>query len=199
LSLLGNLSQRDPSPLIKERLRALASQRLRENPVHAGRLGNKVRWLRVWLKPAFAAVLLLAIGLTAVLVVNFRRQQFLLPDRTAKVSHPAAPSNFKDHIEPVPRSIATRRHKVHHSQPAPIPLGARQMTLRLPYSNSAIETGTDTTIRVSMPQSELLSLGFPINTTAQDSRIVAELTLGGDGLPRAISVPLPLEVMKEKK
>jgi hypothetical protein len=72
------------------------------------------------------------------------------------------------------------------------------MTLRLPYSNSAIETGTNTTIRVSVSESELLSLGFPINTTAQDSRIVAELTLGDDGLPRAISVPLPLEVMKSR-
>jgi hypothetical protein len=73
------------------------------------------------------------------------------------------------------------------------------MILRLPYSNSAIQTGTDTIIRVSMSQSELQSLGFPINTTVQDTRIVAELTLGDDGLPRAISLPLPLEVMKEKK
>jgi hypothetical protein len=50
-----------------------------------------------------------------------------------------------------------------------------------------------------MSQSELLSLGFPINATVQDRRVVAELTLGGDGLPRAISLPLPLEVIKEKK
>ena len=73
------------------------------------------------------------------------------------------------------------------------------MIIRLPYSNSAIETGTDATVRVSMSQSELVSLGFPINATVQDRRIVAELTLGDDGLPRAISVPLPLEVMKEKQ
>jgi hypothetical protein len=71
--------------------------------------------------------------------------------------------------------------------------------MRLPYSNGAIQTGTDTTIRVSMSQSELLSLGFPISTTVQDRRIVAELTLGDDGLPRAISLPLPLEIMKEKQ
>jgi hypothetical protein len=73
------------------------------------------------------------------------------------------------------------------------------MTMQLPYSNSAIETGTDTTIRVSMSQSDLVSLGFPINATIHDRRIAAELTLGDDGLPRAISLPLPLEVMKEKK
>jgi hypothetical protein len=73
------------------------------------------------------------------------------------------------------------------------------MTMRLPYSNGAIKTGTGATIQVSMSRSELLSLGFPIGTTVQDSRIVAELTLGDDGLPRAISLPLPLEVMKEKR
>jgi hypothetical protein len=73
------------------------------------------------------------------------------------------------------------------------------MTLRLPYSNGAIENGTQATIRVSMSQSDLLSLGFPVNATLQDGRIVAELTLGDDGLPRAISLRLPLEVMKEKK
>jgi hypothetical protein len=73
------------------------------------------------------------------------------------------------------------------------------MTLRLPYSNSDIENGTQATIRVSMSQSDLLSLGFPVNATLQDRRILADLTLGDDGLPRAISLPLPLEVIKEKK
>jgi hypothetical protein len=73
------------------------------------------------------------------------------------------------------------------------------MTIQLPYSNSAIETGTYTTLRVSMSQSDLESLGFPINATIHDRRIAVELTLGDDGLPRAISLPLPLEVMKEKK
>ena len=38
---------------------------------------------------------------------------------------------------------------------------ARRMVVRLPYSNSAIDTGTDATIRVSMSQTELVSLGFP--------------------------------------
>jgi hypothetical protein len=73
------------------------------------------------------------------------------------------------------------------------------MIVRLPYSNSAIDTGTDATIRVSMSQAELVSLGFPINTPLHDRQVVAELTLGDDGLPRAISVPLPLEVVREKK
>ncbi|MGA9241138.1 MAG: hypothetical protein WBW03_04075 [Silvibacterium sp.] len=73
------------------------------------------------------------------------------------------------------------------------------MFVQLPYSNSAIATGTDATIQVSMSQSELLSLGFPVNASLHDRRVIAELTLGDDGLPRAVSLPLPLEVMKEKK
>jgi hypothetical protein len=76
---------------------------------------------------------------------------------------------------------------------------ARRMVVRLPYSNSAIDNGTDATIRVSMSQAELVSLGFPMTATLRDRRVVADLTLGDDGLPRAISVPLPLEVVKEKK
>ncbi|HEY2468247.1 MAG TPA: hypothetical protein VGI45_10490 [Terracidiphilus sp.] len=103
------------------------------------------------------------------------------------------------HVEPAVRPPIAKL-KIHHPHPVPVqPTSARQMTMRLPYSNGAIQTGTDTTIRVSMSRSELLSLGFPINTTVQDGQIVAELTLGDDGLPRAISLPLPLEVVKEKK
>jgi hypothetical protein len=73
------------------------------------------------------------------------------------------------------------------------------MVIPLPYSNSSVDTGTGATIRVSMSQSELLSLGFPLNATLHDRRVVAELTLGDDGLPRAISLPIPLELIKEEK
>jgi hypothetical protein len=50
-----------------------------------------------------------------------------------------------------------------------------------------------------MSQSELLSLGFPLSATLHDQRIAADVTLGDDGLPRAISLPLPLELIKEEK
>ena len=73
------------------------------------------------------------------------------------------------------------------------------MVVQLPYSNSAIDNGTDATLRVSMSQAELVSLGFPMNGTLHDRRVVADLTLGDDGLPRAISVTLPLELVREKK
>jgi hypothetical protein len=50
-----------------------------------------------------------------------------------------------------------------------------------------------------MSQYELASVGFPVSGAKGDSHIVAELTLGDDGLPRSISLPLPLEGIKEKR
>jgi hypothetical protein len=76
---------------------------------------------------------------------------------------------------------------------------ARAMVIRLPYSNSFVDTGNGVTIQVAMSQSELLSLGFPLSATLHDQRIAADVTLGDDGLPRAISLPLPLELIKEEK
>jgi hypothetical protein len=152
------------------------------------------------LKPAVASACLIAVGLTTVLAIHFFERAPIQNIGTAKVNPPAVSQETKAHSVPPMRKSVGKLPKVHHSRPAPVdPIGPRQMTMRLPYSNGAIETGTGTTIRVSMSQSELLSLGFPINETIQDRRIVAELTLGDDGLPRAISLPLPLEVMKEKQ
>lgn len=200
LGLLGDLSQQSPSPALRERLGALAASRLSENPDHAAQLESEGRRKIAWLRPAFAAALLVAIGLTTVSVIHFRREEPTQASKTTKVSHPAVASEYRSPITPAPRHPVAKQPRTHPSDPAFVPpSGARQMTMRLPYSNNAIQTGTDATIRVSMSQSELLSLGFPINATVPDSRIMAELTLGDDGLPRAISVPLPLEVMKEKQ
>ena len=200
LGLLRDVSQRDPSPAIRERLAGLASQRLSRKPGNVAWLRNTTGKGRVWLKPAFAAVLMVMAGLATVLVVHSRQHKPAQSDSTAIVTHPASSPGGTSLVRPATEPPAVRRPKVHHPRTTLAhPTSAGRMTMQLPYSNSAIETGTDTTIRVSMSQSELLSLGFPINTTVQDRRIVAELTLGDDGLPRAISLPLPLEVMKEKK
>jgi hypothetical protein len=200
LRLLGDLSQGDPSPALRERLEALAAERLRNGV----RVRTSVRGQLAWLKPAFAAVLLAAMGLAAAIVFHFRQHEPPQTDRAAAVSEPAisrgaAPENTA-HAVPAAPAPVTRRPAIHrpHSELAQA-AGTRRVTMQLPYSNTAIETGTYSTIRVSMSQSELLSLGFPINATLQDRRIAAELTLGDDGLPRAISLPLPLEVMKEKR
>lgn len=193
LSLLGALSKLNPPPALRERLSVLASERLGRNPSNLGRRPQ------VWLKPAVASACLIVAGLAGGLAVHFLERKPAQHGGTVTASSPVVSREIRAHSVAVQPSVRTPR-KVHHSRPTGTePTGPRQMTVRLPYSNSAIETGTGTTIRVSMSQSELLSLGFPINTTVQDRRIVAELTLGDDGLPRAISLPLPLEVMKEKK
>jgi hypothetical protein len=156
-----------------------------------------------WLRPAFATVLLAAIGVAAALVFHFRQHELRQTDRAAAVSEPAvspsiSPENTAQAATAAPAPV-TRRTPIHRLHFGLAQTAGRRMTMQLPYSNSAIETGTYSTIRVSMSQSELLSLGFPINATLHDRRIAAELTLGDDGLPRAISLPLPLQVMKEKR
>jgi hypothetical protein len=199
LGLLGRLTQRDPSPALRGRLSALAAQRLKEDPGYAAQVAGKGRGTPVWFKPAFAALLLAALGLAGVLVVHFRAHEPVSADRAAKGIRPAISPEHKPNVASAPPFVA-RRSQVHRRRPAHAEAaGISRMTMQLPYSNSAIETGTDTIIRVSMSQSELLSLGFPIDATIHDRRIAAELTLGDDGLPRSISLPLPLEVMKEKK
>lgn len=200
LGLLGDLSQQSPSPALRERLGALAASRLSENPDHAAQPVGKGRKALTWLKPAIAAALFVSIGLTTVFVIHVRWEEPAQPNKTAKANHPVGSPEYRTPVAPASRRLSARQSTNHHAQRGfSQPFGGRQMTMRLPYSNNAIQTGTDATIRVSMSQSELLSLGFPINATVPDSRIVAELTLGDDGLPRAISVPLPLEVMKEKQ
>ena len=203
LGLLRDVSQRDPSPALRDRLAAVASQRLDQNHGRSTQLlATRQKAVQVWLKPAFAAFLLVVAGLATVFVVHSRRHEQGLSHSTVTVTHSAASAepDRKALIVTANEPSLGKHHKLRgarHAIAEPAP--PRQMTMRLPYSNSAIETGTNTTIRVAMSQSELLSLGFPINATVQDRRIVAELTLGDDGLPRAISLPLPLEVLKEKK
>lgn len=200
LNLLGDLWQRDPSPALRERLAAAAAQRLSESAAVRGSGGVRPAWL----KPAFAVVLLAAIGFAAAVVFHFREPKPVQTERTARLSGPAVSGSISQEAEThvasvAPASVATRA-RIHHAHSGVSETAStRRMTMQLPYSNSAIDTGTGTTIRVSMSQSELLSLGFPINATVQDRRIATELTLGDDGLPRAISLPLPLEVMKEKR
>ena len=194
LGLLGDLSKRDPSPALRERLRILAFERLNQNARQSGQR-PRTGW-----KLAFAATCLIVAGLATELAVHFFRFEPVQNAGTAQTSPPANSPEARAHSVPAARSsAATPPEARHFHSPVLVPIGPRQMTMRLPYSNNAIETGTATTIRVSMSQSDLLSLGFPINRTVEDRRIVANLTLGDDGLPRAISVPLPLEVMKERR
>lgn len=200
LNLLRDVSQRDPSPDVRERLEAFAAQRLRD----AAR-GRSAGWRQLpWLRLTLAFVLVAAMGLAAAVAFHFREHDAVQTARTAKENAPSVSPVISQekatHIAPAAPVPVTSRHRFQHPHSALAQVaGARRMIMQLPYSNSAIETGTYSTIRVLMSQSELLSLGFPINATVSDRRVAAELTLGDDGLPRAISLPLPLEVMKEKR
>lgn len=202
LVLLRDLSQKDPSPSLRRRLSDLSSQRLKNRlEFHRPLPGRQPRSF-LWSRPVLATILLVVTITTAAYFVLLQQRKplrasnpppagFVLPDVPSKERAQERPS-VSIPEPPLP--------KVHPVRAKPVPdIKPRRLILRLPYSNSAVATGTNATIRVSMSQSELLSLGFPVNATLQDRRVMAELMLGDDGLPRAISLPLPLEVVKEKK
>ena len=194
--LLEDISQRNPSPAVRAHLSDLCSRRLRQERVFRDTQPRTFSWLRA----SFAAALLAALGLTAAWVVHLRQPKDLRAGNEPTSTSPPMSSGKERLVvpfgpSPMPPSRVNRRSR---PKPPPAP-SAREMVLRLPYSNSSVDTGTGATIQVSMSQSELLSLGFPLNATLHDRRVVAELTLGDDGLPRAISLPLPLELIKEEK
>jgi hypothetical protein len=195
LGALRSLSQQDPPPALRERLRLLSYQRLRAGVEPGARAG-----FRSWLRPAFVVALLAVIGFIAVRVAHLYRSEPLRAGIELRVAPPTEPSSIASAAVPVVRGVEVKSRRPRHSLPSLAQNTiARRMVVSLPYSNSAIDTGTDATIRVSMSQTELVSLGFPMNATLHDRRVLAELTLGDDGLPRSISVPLPLELVKERK
>ncbi|HET6215738.1 MAG TPA: hypothetical protein VFE27_01890 [Acidobacteriaceae bacterium] len=198
LGVLRSLPPQDPPPALRDRLQLLSMERLRGGAQLGRRFGRPQAGLHSWFRPAVAFALLIAIGSAAVLVVYLRQSERLRVGIESRVAPPKQALNTDTGAQAaVPAADAP---KITHSLPRlarNIP--ARRMIVRLPYSNSAIDNGTDATIRVSMSQAELVSLGFPMTATLHDRRVVADLTLGDDGLPRAISVPLPLEVVREKK
>jgi hypothetical protein len=58
----------------------------------------------------------------------------------------------------------------------------------LPLSDPAIANGTETTVRVSVPTSQLIAWGVPPLANGPDDEVSADLLLGDDGLPRAIRI-----------
>jgi len=200
LGALSSLSQQDPPLALRDRLSLLSYQRLSGGVEPGRRLGSPRAGLRPWLRPALVAVLLVVIGFLAVRVAHLYRSERLRAGIELRVAPPKEPPSIGTAARPAVAAEEVKPLRTSHSLPRLAPNAtARRMVVNLPYSNSAIDTGTDATIRVSMSQTELESLGFPMNATLHDRRVLAELTLGDDGLPRSISVPLPMEVVKEKK
>jgi hypothetical protein len=200
LGVLRSLSPQDPPPALRDRLQLLSIERLRGRAELGRRSGSPRPGLPPWLRPALAFALLIAIGSAAVLVAYLRQSERLRVGIESRVTPPKRALNTDTGALAAVPAAEVKPPKVSHLLPGLAQnTAARRMVVRLPYSNSAIANGTDATIRVSMSQAELVSLGFPMTATLHDRRVVADLTLGDDGLPRAISVPLPLEVVREKK
>jgi hypothetical protein len=202
LGVLRGVSPQGPPPALRDRLELLAGERLRGGSKLGRRVLSPQEGLRSWLRPAFVVALLVAIGTVAASVAYVHRSESLRAGMV-RVTQPgvAQPKEtFSGGTLSAAPAAVIEPPKIRHGVPRLAQnTTARRMVVRLPYSNSAIDTGTDATLRVSMSQAELVSLGFPMNGTLHEGRVVAELTLGDDGLPRAISVPLPLELVREKK
>ena len=197
LAQVRQLSKIDPSPLIRERLQKLASQRLKEaSEEHS--LGLKLNPRRAKrLVPALAGALLIFLLAGAEFVVQVRQKAAHRAQTAARVSSPENSMGLSVSVAHTPPPHRKRARSPRRTpQPATQAAGA-QLTVQLPYSNVAIANGTSVTIQVAMSRSELLALGFPMSPALQDRRVVAELSLGDDGLPRAISLPLPLQFVKE--
>src|SRR6202008_2169312 len=84
VGLLGKMTQRDPSPGVRERLSALAAQRLREDPGYAAQVAGKGLGRHIWFKRVFPACLLAPPGLAGLRVVRFRAHEPVSADRVAK-------------------------------------------------------------------------------------------------------------------
>ena len=171
LGVLRSLSQQDPPPALRDRLRLLSYQRLRSGVEPVRRPGSPRVGLRSWLRPALAVALLILIGSLKVVVVNIHRSERLRAGIDLRVAPPKQSSSIGTVAQSVVRREEIKPQRTTHSLPRLAPnTTARRMVVRLPYSNSAIDTGTDATIRVWMSQTELVSLGFPMNATRSEER-----------------------------
>ncbi|MGO4214028.1 hypothetical protein AB4Y89_09575 [Terriglobus sp. 2YAB30_2] len=193
LRLLREASPQEPSPHIREQLEAMGSLQFDSTPFLRWRQALQHHWL--WALPVAA--------LAIVVVVMFlpTRPQIAALDLQAPPGVPPSlgsnsyPSHPRVPETSVPVASTKKTTHVPHAAPKPKPMD--RLTVSLPYSNPDISTGTSTVVRVAMPQMQLAALGLPLPAVAADSRIIADVTLGDDGLPKSISLPLPLQVVKE--
>jgi hypothetical protein len=191
LRLLKEVSAQDPPARLRERIVEMSSAQIKPKrlfPVFGWELAKANRWLLI-VSTAVAALVI-----AAILNVIYRPAP---PDSlTVRTMTPSAPqvASVSSEALSVPgiRKNLPRRPDV---KPASVPHD--RLTLLLPYSNADVSTGTTTTVRISIPQTQLIALGLPLPAGTANSRIVADVALGDDGMPRAISLPLPLQVVKE--
>lgn len=196
LSQLRHQMQHDPPPALRERLARLSNRRLEETQALAESQHKSTRRMR-------RIVFSIAAAIGCVLLTGFLAEMLLHKPRGhdqlmgAVVAPHAASAPSTDHqasISSVPSLGATQGAAL-----ASDGLREREdrLIIPLPYSDSAVETGTDSVVPVSVSQAELLALGVPVNPSSHDQRFLAELILGSDGLPRALNVPIPLAPVED--
>ena len=191
LRLLKEVSAQDPPARLRERIVEMSSAQMRPRhlfPVFDREPAKANRRLLT------ASTAVAALVIAATLYVIYRPAP---PDSlTVRMMTPSAPRAMSVPSEAlsVPR---IRRNRPRRSDVKPAAISNDRLTLLLPYSNADVSTGTTTTVRISIPQSQLIALGLPLQAGTANSRIVADVALGDDGMPKAISLPLPLQVVKE--
>ena len=191
LRLLKEVSAQDPPARLRERIVEMSSARIEPKhlfPVFGLELAKANRWLLI-VSTAVAALVI-----AAILNVIYRpAPPYSLTVRMMTPSAPQVVSAPSEALS-VPR-IRRNRPRRPDVKSASVPHD--RLTLLLPYSNADVSTGTATTVRISIPQSQLVALGLPLPAGTANSRIVADVVLGDDGMPTAVSLPLPLQVVKE--
>ena len=194
LRLLREASPQEPSPYIREQLEAMGSLQFSSTLFLRWRQALQHHWL--WALPvAGLAALVLVMFLPTrpqVAALDLQATPPGVPPLLASNAYPANPR-----VPETPAPVVSTKKTTHVPNAAPKAKPMARLTVPLPYSNPDISTGTSTVVRVAMPQMQLAALGLPLPAVAADSRIIADVTLGDDGLPKSISLPLPLQVVKE--
>jgi hypothetical protein len=150
---------------------------------HPARRAHWPRWV-------FAAAACIAMVLIAGLRYTWRSPEH--QTNIANVAHGSsseASTNAKTALRP---PAVAHRKSLRHATPRSTPPQPRSFTVELSYSNRDIANGTSAIISVQVSGEELIALGVPIGDAANDRKYLADVTLGDDGLPRSIQIPLPL-------
>lgn len=191
LRLLKEVSSQDPPIRLRERIVEMSSVQIKPKPLFPF-FGWEFAKANPWLLMVSTAAAALVIA--AILNVIYHP---IPPDiLTVRVMTPSAPRVMSVPSETLgaPR---IRRNRRRRSNVKTAHILNDRLTLLLPYSDANVSTGTTTMVRISIPQSQLIALGLPLPASVANSRIVADVALGDDGMPKAISLPLPLQIVKE--
>jgi hypothetical protein len=93
------------------------------------------------------------------------------------------------------QKLAAVPRKVHHASPHKPASPPSSFTVQLSYSNREIANGTNAIVSVKVSREELIALGVPTANETREGKYLAAVTLGDDGLPRSLQVPLPLKTL----